>query len=75
MPDNTNKLTHLDSEGNVLMVDVSAKDITLRTASAKGSVFMESENLSLIITDGVKKGDVISAAKLAVKLTSSDLQR
>jgi len=59
------KLTHLDSEGNAVMVDVSAKDATERTATARGSVFMQPETLALITSDGVKKGDVLSVAQLA----------
>jgi len=59
------KLTHLDSEGNAVMVDVSEKDVTERTATAAGSVFMQPETLALITSDGVKKGDVLSVAQLA----------
>ena len=47
------------------MVDVSAKDATERTATARGSVFMQPETLALITSDGVKKGDVLSVAQLA----------
>ena len=59
------KLTHLDGDGNAVMVDVSDKDITERTATAKGSVFMLPETLALIVSEGVKKGDVLSVAQLA----------
>ena len=59
------KLTHLDGEGNAVMVDVSDKDITERTATARGSVFMKPETMALIVSDGVKKGDVLSVAQLA----------
>ena len=59
------KLTHLDGEGNAAMVDVSDKDITERTATARGSVFMQPETLALIVSEGVKKGDVLSVAQLA----------
>ncbi len=34
------KLTHIDDDGNAVMVDVSDKDATERTATAKGSVLM-----------------------------------
>ena len=47
------------------MVDVSAKDATERTATARGSVLMQPETLALITSDGVKKGDVLSVAQLA----------
>ena len=59
------KLTHLDGEGNAVMVDVSDKAITERTATAKGSVFMQRETMELILAEGVKKGDVLSVAQLA----------
>ncbi len=59
------KLTHLDDEGNAVMVDVSDKDATERTATAKGSVVMQPETMALIQEGGVKKGDVLSVAQLA----------
>lgn len=59
------KLTHLDDDGNAVMVDVSDKDATRRTATAKGSVFMAPETMALIREGGVKKGDVLSVAQLA----------
>jgi len=58
-------LTHFDEGGNARMVDVSAKDVTGRTATAKGSVLMQAETLKLIAEGGVKKGDVLSVAQLA----------
>lgn len=57
--------THLDADGNAVMVDVSAKDATERTATAKGSVIMAPETLARIMNRGVKKGDVLSVAQLA----------
>jgi cyclic pyranopterin phosphate synthase len=57
--------THLDDEGNAVMVDVSDKEITERTATAKASVLMQPETLALIMQGGVKKGDVLSVAQLA----------
>jgi len=58
-------LTHFDSDGNAVMVDVSAKDETERVAAAAGSVIMQPETLQLIVDGGVKKGDVLSVARLA----------
>jgi cyclic pyranopterin phosphate synthase len=58
-------LTHFDGEGNAVMVDVSDKEATERTATAKGSVFMQAETLALIVAGDVKKGDVLSVAQLA----------
>jgi len=59
------EFTHFDSEGKALMVDVSDKDITGRTATAAGSVFMEPETVRKILEGGVSKGDVLSVARLA----------
>ena len=58
-------LTHIDADGNAVMVDVSAKGGTARTATAKGSVYMQAETLARIMEGGVKKGDVLSVAQLA----------
>ena len=57
--------THIDDKGNAIMVDVSKKDISERTATAKGSVIMGSQTLELIMDGGVKKGDVLSVAQIA----------
>ena len=59
------KFTHLDDEGNAVMVDVSDKQVTQRTATAKGTVTMEPETMALIQAGGVKKGDVLFVAQLA----------
>ena len=59
------KFTHLDDEGNAVMVDVSDKQATQRTATAKGTVTMEPETMALIQAGMVKKGDVLSVAQLA----------
>ena len=57
--------THIDDQGNAIMVDVSHKDISDRTATAKGSVIMGPQTLKLIMDGGVKKGDVLSVAQIA----------
>jgi cyclic pyranopterin phosphate synthase len=59
------EFTHFDEEGKALMVDVSDKDITERTATATGSVLMEPETIAKIMEGGLKKGDVLSVARLA----------
>ncbi len=58
-------LTHFDSAGNAVMVDVSAKDDTARVAVAKGRVVMAPETLREIVERRVKKGDVLAVAQLA----------
>lgn len=59
------RLTHLDVAGNARMVDVSDKDVTVRIATAKGSIRMAPATLDLIREGGFKKGDVLSIARLA----------
>jgi len=59
------KLTHFDAAGNAAMVDVSAKPESERIATAKGSVLMQPATIELIRAGGVKKGDVLSVARLA----------
>ncbi|MEM7545345.1 MAG: cyclic pyranopterin monophosphate synthase MoaC [Pseudomonadota bacterium] len=58
-------LTHFDAKGDAHMVDVSDKDITSRTATARGSVRMAAETLTLITEGRAKKGDVLAVARLA----------
>ena len=57
--------THIDEDGNAVMVDVSAKPETERMATAEGTVTMAPETMELIIAGQVKKGDVLSVAQLA----------
>ena len=59
------KLTHLDATGNAHMVDVSEKDVTSRSATAKAVVRMQPETLSLILEGKAKKGDVLATARIA----------
>ena len=56
-------LTHLDADGNAVMVDISNKNITERSATAVGSVYMLPETLKLIVNSDVKKGDVVLFGK------------
>ena len=58
-------LSHFDAEGRAVMVDVTAKDVSERTASAAGSVLMRAETLALIQSGGAAKGDVLAVARLA----------
>ncbi len=57
--------THFDDAGKAAMVDVSAKDVTARIAVAKGSVIVQPATVALLQSGGVKKGDVLSVARLA----------
>jgi cyclic pyranopterin phosphate synthase len=59
------KLTHLDETGRADMVDVSGKALTERIARAVGVVTMKPEALALIREGEIKKGDVLSVARIA----------
>ncbi len=59
------KLTHLDEEGAAMMVDVSEKNITARTAVAQAEIQLSNEVLELILGGENKKGDVFAAARIA----------
>lgn len=58
-------LTHLDDTGTARMVDVGAKPDTERVAVAAGAVYMQPETLRLIREGALKKGDVLTVARLA----------
>lgn len=59
------ELTHFDDQGAAIMVDVSGKDVTRRTATASGFIRMSRETLELVRSGTARKGDVIGAARLA----------
>ena len=59
------RLSHIDDDGKAVMVDVSDKGFTNRIATAAGSVEMKSATMKLIEEGGLKKGDVVSVARLA----------
>ena len=58
-------LTHIDSHGQANMVDVTEKDITVRTAVAEGYIYMSAITLQEVVEQSNKKGDVITTAKIA----------
>lgn len=58
-------LTHVDEAGAARMVDVSAKDVTARTATATGRVLVSAEVVALLRGGGVPKGDALAVARLA----------
>jgi cyclic pyranopterin monophosphate synthase len=59
------QLTHLDDQGRANMVDVGHKEDTERTAIAYGEIVMKPETLALIRDGQMKKGDVLTVAKIA----------
>lgn len=59
------QLTHIDSNGNAKMVDVGEKPISHRIARAKGQVKLLASTVDLIKQGLMKKGDVLTIAKIA----------
>lgn len=66
---------HFDEKGNAVMVDISGKDVTYRTATAQGSIHVSPEIMDAVLNRTMKKGDVLGVARvagiMAVKQTSS----
>ena len=61
----TARLSHLNEKGEARMVDVSAKEVTSRTAVAEGFVAMAPKTLELILEGKAPKGDVLATARIA----------
>ncbi|HZK37902.1 MAG TPA: cyclic pyranopterin monophosphate synthase MoaC, partial [Clostridia bacterium] len=57
-------LTHFNEDGMAHMVEVGDKDITRRTAIARGKIIMKGETLQRIKDGLIKKGDVLSVAQV-----------
>ena len=58
-------LTHLDDSGAARMVDVGAKEVTARTATATGRVDLSTACVALLRGEGVPKGDALAVARVA----------
>ncbi len=58
-------LTHLDATGAAHMVDVAAKSVTAREATATGRIMMSHEALTAIRDGSARKGDVLAVARVA----------
>jgi cyclic pyranopterin monophosphate synthase len=69
------KLSHVDAQGRVRMVDVGDKPVTTREAVARGTITMSRQALTQIRQGAITKGDPLQAARLAgimgAKQTSS----
>jgi cyclic pyranopterin monophosphate synthase len=61
----TARLNHLNEKGEARMVDVSAKEVTTRTARAEGFVAMAPATLELILAGEAPKGNVLATARIA----------
>lgn len=59
------EFTHLDAKGAARMVDVTGKDVTVRTATASGTVHVAPEVVALLRGGGVPKGDALAVARIA----------
>jgi cyclic pyranopterin monophosphate synthase len=59
------KFTHIDDSGAARMVDVSAKDVSARTATARGRVVVSAEVLRLLRDGALPKGDALAVARIA----------
>jgi cyclic pyranopterin phosphate synthase len=61
----TQGFSHLDDTGAARMVDVSGKDVTVRTATATGRVDLSAECVALLRSEGLPKGDALAVARVA----------
>src|ERR1700747_3880960 len=59
------QLTHLDEAGRARMVDVSAKEVTVRTATASGRVLLSAEAVAALRDGTVPQGDALAVARIA----------
>ena len=59
------EFTHFDTQGNAWMVDVGEKEDTRREAVARGSIFLSPECFDMVARGEMKKGDVLSVARIA----------
>ncbi len=57
--------THLNDQGDAKVVDVSAKEVTVRSATARGQVSISAEVVSMLRGAGVPKGDALAVARIA----------
>jgi len=59
------RLTHIGTNGEARMVDVSAKPVQLREAVARGEVRLQKETIKLIESQSIAKGNVLATARVA----------
>ena len=59
------KLSHLDARGEAHMVDISAKPVELREATARGEIRLQRATVDLISRDKIAKGNVLATARIA----------
>jgi cyclic pyranopterin monophosphate synthase len=59
------RLTHLNAAGQARMVDVSGKDVSVRSATASGTVLLSAEAVAALRAGDVPKGDALAVARIA----------
>ena len=69
-----NKLTHFDDDGKAVMVDITEKNVTERTAVATGEIVMNKETLEAVKKGNIKKGDVLGTARIAAIMAAKQTQ-
>lgn len=68
------KFTHFDDDGKAVMVDITEKNVTERTAVATGEIVMNKETLEAVKKGNIKKGDVLGAARIAAIMAAKQTQ-
>jgi cyclic pyranopterin phosphate synthase len=59
------RLSHVGEDGSARMVDVSAKPVRMREATAAGRIGLRAETLALITENKIAKGNVFATARIA----------
>ena len=57
--------SHFDSRGNAVMVDISAKETSTRSATARGIISVNGDTMKAVLGGSAKKGDVLGVARIA----------
>ena len=68
------KFTHFDDDGKAVMVDITEKNLTERTAVATGEIVMNKETLEAVKKGNIKKGDVLGVARIAAIMAAKQTQ-
>ena len=69
------EFSHLDADGNAVMVDVSAKKDTIRKAVAKGKVLLNQKTFEMLQENALPKGDALNTAKIAGIMGAKETHR
>lgn len=67
--------SHIDADGNAVMVDVSGKVDTVRKAIAKGIVKVSDNTMNLLVSKALPKGDALNTAKIAGILAAKETHK